>query len=1654
MKHLRKMGALLIVCLLIMQTVFISGFTTLADSSSADSSLPITYELYDYFEDADASRIAGTAITSDSPWKFQAKPQGGAWTDWLNTASLDGSYTYWCNSDKAWGNYPGIAYHMPADRSGRYYQNYITPTNSAGDASWKIDAAYVFTASASGSYTFGKGNQDKSASWDLCNYFKQYDQGQKLDFGVRITMNNKILWNGDASAEKREGFAVFGTNTAKAKEIEIPFIEGIIMNEGDVLRVEFTAFDAADGSPWTLRLTGTVSMKFVSRSTKPTVFPVEYELYDYYDAVESARKNHTAIESTSPWSVQAKLPGADWINWPNTSNQGSDMWTFAYNSDKAWGNYPGFAYYYPEDRSGRYYLGVITPTQSLDPSWKIDTAYTFTVPYDGIYTIRPCNQDKSISWTDTNNFKQMDTCEKINFGVRITKNGEVIWNGDANTEKQDGFAVFGTNGALAESVPVPTLSSLSLKFGDVVRVEFTTFTAIGGNPWAQRIHGLVGMTYNGPADVKEAQKVSWKDTGVLTDYSASTTLAANGKMTNNNFNATNKSVSLTLMDVKAGEPVEVTLGGYVLRIAGDASYIYKHHDGADDFRYIMLPVAADGKYDVTVTQQGLYNYISGTEELSDNLVGARFTATVNGTTFSENFSVLDTTSASFGVNNLSTGAIRISGAPVAFAEGQPCHVDRATNVVYAKYGLNGTRIRYYMEDSDGVTIEKTAATGGIITKADTVENFVLAVGGDVNGDAKVNVKDLIRMKKGALGNVTLSDAQKYAATFGKGYELNADALTGFRREILVTEELPISLAESYKLYAGATSNDVSANLLTNLTVSGGSKVNGYDHNGNRSNAIYTLSSDGTTSGAISQRISNPGKGVYVMSGWSSSSDFFRGDATEYYSYSLYAQVVYSDGVGEEFYVSFSDGNHDWEYRETSFVVRENASAINFYVFLRDPVRATAKFEGMSLVRGLSNTKTVQDLPMIDQNVAVDTEETSRFNTQDGFGLAVSDRNVTGVYVNGTNIAASVAGTTQSGFMVRDIADASNSVYSFGTTTTDGENFNGLQDQIGLELDANYTAEEDCVHITGTIKDLTRDFNGRAVQLSYAIPLSATGWSFQPNLNNAFSVNGAVYKYMGWNDGSWMTVVDWDSEAHSYYPAAALTCGDYGIGIAADMDFPTYWELEYNATTNQLVITYQLGITSEAPEAAKFGFTLYKLDDPTWGFRSAMSKYTKIHPEYYETRATDHGAWVAWQDLSNVPNIADFNLQFKQAGFDTVAQADIDNGMQTLRYIELGDWWLSNLEAQTNDAILKKVAEHAKEGDVTEKGRQAIANEFCKALNVDGSMVCNYVDRAWAPSGAQIHINPNPNLPGKWNFFNLYYSESNLKLWFDEKYVQGAGTFDGIYLDESSGFWVGNANFNKAHFKYTTVPLTYSPTQKRAMLHRASNSWEAVKALRDDLHNRNKILFANKCPDRNAFFTTQVDAMGNEQTVTNNGAYAPLSIQMLSDWRALAYNKAFCLLNSNDWNVIKGETLEKWISRCMLYGIIVSPHDTYNETTEWTQYFTCSKNYFERDREIWKRYNPAVKTISEAGWEAVTGAYVNNGNVLVERFGDKTEDGATYVVLYNNTDAYQDVTVSVDTNVVGSFTSAQEIVWNNAKPVSGNQITMTLNPGVSYVLKLS
>jgi hypothetical protein len=298
---------------------------------------------------------------------------------------------------------------------------------------------------------------------------------------------------------------------------------------------------------------------------------------------------------------------------------------------------------------------------------------------------------------------------------------------------------------------------------------------------------------------------------------------------------------------------------------------------------------------------------------------------------------------------------------------------------------------------------------------------------------------------------------------------------------------------------------------------------------------------------------------------------------------------------------------------------------------------------------------------------------------------------------------------------------------------------------------------------------------------------------------------------------------------------------------------------------------------------------------------------------------------------------------------------------------------------------------------------------------------------------------------------MYFSEQQMKTLFNPLDAI-TFPFDGIYLDELSGWWLGNANFNKAHYQYTTVPLTYSPYYKKPMLHRASTTWELVKKLSDELHSNSKTIFANKCPDKTSFYTPLIDAMGTEQTALSGSVYSPQTIEQMSMWRTLSYQKPFCILLSNDYDVFDHDMMEKYFQQCLAFGIFPSPSTNYSDNL---QYFTSRNMYYERDRDLWKKYMPALKTVAEAGWEPVTEATADNSNVLVERYG-KSADYGVYFTLFNNTDETQDVNLTVPVSQFGLKEGCTYKELTSLQPVSlqNNVYKIKLQPNQTVVLAIN
>ncbi len=805
----------------------------------------------------------------------------------------------------------------------------------------------------------------------------------------------------------------------------------------------------------------------------------------------------------------------------------------------------------------------------------------------------------------------------------------------------------------------------------------------------------------------------------------------------------------------------------------------------------------------------------------------------------------------------------------------------------------------------------------------------------------------------------------------------------------------------------------------------------------------------------------PLEGVYTLSGWSKAENVQRGYATEYFSYCLMASVVYEDGTGQNFHTSFSFGTHDWEYREVSFNAQSSADQkirnIVVYVFLRDPAYGTAWFDDIQLVKGNPDTtSTFQETPMQVLQTAPDQSTKETLKTKDGLEMGLGDSIVTSLKIDGTEIA----NNAYSGFLVRDVAEEENTgVYAFAPGSgSSPSSFKGSQGTLGLNIAANYKAEDTHIRVSGVIKDSTNAKEGRAVQLSYALPITASGWKWGNDILSSeliqADVPGNSYKYLGFGGHP---VEDWDGPTHSTYPVSVIYNEDLGIAIAPSLEMPSYAIMEYNAGTNQYVLTYHLGIVPEAPDAAEFDFVIYKLDEPAAGFRASLKKYTQIFPDYFEVVEKDQGTWVAHINLNTVLEPDDFNFTFKEQ--DGLARADgafeYSIGMRGYSYIEPGDWWPANLgKYVTADQVEAYIKELAKSPDKTEKAvKQAIATEFCKGLDINGNFNYNLSDAAWAPEGAQVHINANPKLPGEFNFYNMYINEETLKILFDPMESYGF-TWDGIYLDELSGWWLGNANFNKAHYEYTTVPLTYSPYYKKPMLHRASNTWEFLQQLHKDLRAEGKTIFANKCPDKYYFNFRFVDAMGTEAGSQNaDGSYAEPAHDRYAYYRTMAYQKAFCVLLTNNYDTFDSEAMAQYFQFCLLYGIFPSPSGNLGESGN--QYFSSSERYYERDREVWQKYEPALKTLAEAGWEPVTDATANKEEIMIERYGEDAVDGV-YFAVHNSSNTTLRTTISIplDKYNLEEGHTIRELTDNKDIAIVNDQYIVTLQPKQTIAIAIN
>jgi len=123
---------------------------------------------------------------------------------------------------------------------------------------------------------------------------------------------------------------------------------------------------------------------------------------------------------------------------------------------------------------------------------------------------------------------------------------------------------------------------------------------------------------------------------------------------------------------------------------------------------------------------------------------------------------------------------------------------------------------------------------------------------------------------------------------------------------------------------------------------------------------------------------------------------------------------------------------------------------------------------------------------------------------------------------------------------------------------------------------------------------------------------------------------------------------------------------------------------------------------------------------------------------------------------------------------------------------------------------------------------------------------------------------------------------------------------------------------------------------------------------------------------------------------------------------------------------------------MFSPVASSSTDAYWRTPRW----------YNRDRELFKRYIPIIKRVAEAGWEPVTHRTTDNDDFLVERFGPD-DAGRVYFTVMNDGQQRGSTTVYIGAKALGlpGDAKARELVSGEAVALRAEDNTLAWEVGL-------
>jgi hypothetical protein len=517
-----------------------------------------------------------------------------------------------------------------------------------------------------------------------------------------------------------------------------------------------------------------------------------------------------------------------------------------------------------------------------------------------------------------------------------------------------------------------------------------------------------------------------------------------------------------------------------------------------------------------------------------------------------------------------------------------------------------------------------------------------------------------------------------------------------------------------------------------------------------------------------------------------------------------------------------------------------------------------------------------------------------------------------------------------------------------------------------------------------IEDTTGKDRGLLVRV--AMPVNATGWKWCDDMDRRRVIEpGKLYENAK-PLRAFAALPEWKDKpdlrmGYNTENFCSVITGVVGICLAVPLDQPRIFRTGYDAKLGMFGITYDVALCKETapPSQAAFEFELFACD-PRWGMRSALDTYYRRHPAFFTKNLSEEGMWIAFTHLDSIDNTTEFGVAI-QEGAGSVGYDD-KIGVRSFSYY-------------THAGQYVDVPNHKRGVDPTpslERRIAAVEAAFRRSTGRDGVYEeCGLHDtagRLFAEPGtvygdvlAQFCLEPEM-------FYGRWLLERIDKFFAD---FRKRGELDGFYYD---GLTTG-INYRREHFRHAGYTPSWDPVAKKPYLYNYFSSVEWARLVAEKLHGMAKFTMMNGAMGASPFCAPYLDVMGAETGLN-------ISRADYSFVKTICHHKTFATLLKGNYAKLGSAEIELFMKRCLAYGVFpgffdwppsgLGPGGTYWDHPE----------YYERDRLLFRKYQPLVKTIAAAGWEPLTFASAADAALQVERFGAIERGHVFFTVLNDST----------------------------------------------------